>query len=74
MSGDLYRYGCMYRGAVALALALLRPAAGRRIGGILVQRKNYKSTIDEYEGNVFRWDARGNQLGCNPHKDIATAD
>ena len=44
------------------------------VGGTLLQRKIYKSTIDEFEGNVFRWDAAGNQSSCDPHEDIATAD
>jgi len=43
-------------------------------GGLLLRRRIYKSTIDEYEGNVFRWDERGNQAKCDPHKDIPTAD
>ena len=43
------------------------------LGGAIAQNKIYKSTIDEYEGNVFRWDATGNQYDCNPHKDIGTA-
>ena len=44
------------------------------VGATLLRRKIYKSTIDEFEGNVFRWDARGNQSACDPHEDISTAD